>query len=114
MRADVTTESGTEVMQRTLHCVAFGREGAWEAICLDLDIAVQGPSFEDAAASLREAIALHVEAVSRLPPAERQRLLDRPVPLLIRVKYAMEAFALVLSRRDTGTYRHQYTMPLPA
>lgn len=27
---------------RALHCCASGRDGDWEAICLDLDIAVQG------------------------------------------------------------------------
>ena len=27
---------------RILHCYASGRDGEWEGICLDLDIAVQG------------------------------------------------------------------------
>ncbi len=35
-------------MRKVLRCYAEGRNGEWEAICLDLDIAVQEKSFEDA------------------------------------------------------------------
>ena len=34
-------------MDRMVRCYAKGHTGDWEAICLDLDIAVQGESFED-------------------------------------------------------------------
>jgi hypothetical protein len=101
-------------MGRTLHCLAFGREGAWEAICLDLDIAVQGTTFDDAARSLNTAIALHLESLDGLPDAERHRLSYRPVPLSARLRFAARALALAFSRRNSGTYQHQYTMPSPA
>ena len=48
-------------MRRVLRCYAEGRDGAWEAICLDLDIAVQENSFEGAFHALNEAIALHLD-----------------------------------------------------
>jgi predicted RNase H-like HicB family nuclease len=51
---------------RSLHCYAEGRNGDWEAICLDLDIAVQGGSFEEVFGSLREAISLYLESVADL------------------------------------------------
>lgn len=68
---------------RTLHCYASGRDGDWEAICLDLDIAVQGESFEIVQRSLQEAVALYLEAVADLPADQRRHLLHRPAPLLI-------------------------------
>ena len=50
-----------------LHCYATGRDGDWEGICLDLDIAVQGSSFEEVARSPRDAVSLYLESVSSLP-----------------------------------------------
>ena len=55
-------------MARILHCYAEGRDGDWEAICLELDVAVQGGSFEEVFRSLREAIALYLETVADLRP----------------------------------------------
>lgn len=101
-------------MRRTLHCYASGTDGEWEAICLDLDIAVQGRSFEEVKESLGKAIQMHLERVSELPVEERARLLYRPVPLMTRIGFAIEAFLLALSLRDRGSYKHQYTMPAPA
>ena len=37
---------GSKLASKSLRCYAEGRDGSWEAICLDLDIAVQGGSFE--------------------------------------------------------------------
>jgi hypothetical protein len=97
-----------------LHCYASGTDGDWEAICLDLDIAVQGHSFEEVQDSLGKAIRLHLERVSELPAEEQPGLLYRPVPLTARIRFAIEAFLLAVSLRDRGSYKHQYTMPAPA
>ena len=99
---------------RTLHCYAEGRDGDWEAICLDLDIAVQGPSFEDVSASLREAITLYLEAVGDLEPQERRALLDRSAPLRVRLRFLGHAVRGLLGRDDDHSERHQFTMPLAA
>ena len=40
-------------MTRTYLCYAFGQDGEWEALCRDLDIAVQGGSFEQVDGYLR-------------------------------------------------------------
>ena len=99
---------------RKLHCIALGRDGLWEAICLDLDLAVHGRTFEEAAASLNEAIAMHLEHVMSLPADERERLLHRPVPLLTRLRFAAQAFLLALTRDGSEGYQHHYTIPCPA
>ena len=101
-------------MPRTLHCYAAGKDRQWEAICLDLDIAVQGASFEDVSSSLEKAISLYLKSVSDLPSKERERLLNRRAPLRLRLQFAWDA-VLSLFRRDEGEhYRHQYTMPMAA
>jgi predicted RNase H-like HicB family nuclease len=99
--------------QRILYCYASGRQGAWEAICLDLDIAVQGQSFEEVSALLREAIALYLETVSELPEAERPAFWSRPVPFWTRLGFAAEAFWSALRAKADGELKHQFTMSAP-
>ena len=98
---------------RTLHCYAEGRDGEWEAICLDLDIAVQGRSFEEVFASLQEAIAVYLETVAELQPEERRSLLKRSAPLSVRLKFLTHAVRGLFSD-DGDHHRHQFTMPLAA
>ncbi len=99
--------------QKIFYCYASGREGSWEAICLDLDIAVQGRTFEEVSALLQEAIALYLQTVSELPDDERAAFLSRPVPFLTRLGFAIEAFWSTLRARADGELKHQFTMALP-
>ena len=101
-------------MTRTLRCYAEGRDGDWEAICLDLDIAVQGRSFVEVFNSLNEAIEVYSESVRALPEHERRHLLDRPAPLSLRLKFLGHALRTVLGDHATGGHRHQFTLPLAA
>jgi predicted RNase H-like HicB family nuclease len=103
-----------KLSNRTLHCYAEGRDGEWEAICLDLDIAVQGRSFEEVFASLQEAVALYLETVADLPPEERRPLLHRSAPLSVRLKFLAHAVRGLFSDHDGHSHRHQITMPLAA
>lgn len=102
------------MVAKTLHCYAEGQDGDWEAICLDLDIAVQGRSFEEVFGSLREAIRLYLNSVSNLPPEERRSLLYRPAPLLVRLKFLAQALRGLLMDRDGDRQRHQFTVSLAA
>ena len=99
---------------RTLHCYAEGRDGDWEAICLDLDIAVQGRSFEQVCASLREAVTLYLETVADLEPGEQRSLLRRSAPLFVRLKFLGHAVRGLFGDHDGHSERHQFTMPLTA
>jgi predicted RNase H-like HicB family nuclease len=102
------------VAAKTLHCYADGEDGDWEAICLDLDIAVQGRSFEEVFGSLREAIKLYLDSVSSLPADERRSLLHRPAPILVRLRFLAQALRGLFVDRDGHRQRHQFTMPLTA
>lgn len=104
---------GTPRGECKLHCLAVGADGAWEAICLDLDIAAQGRSFEEASEGLRQAIDLYLDHVATIPVDERSHFLSRRVPFLIRLRFALKAFALALARDTARGYQHHYTMPCP-
>lgn len=104
---------GGGLATKSLHCYAEGRDGAWEAVCLDLDIGVQGGSFEEVFGSLQEAISLYLETVADLPPDQQSRLLRRPVPVSIRLRFLAHAVRGLFSGSD-DRQRHQFTMPLAA
>ena len=60
-----------------LLCYAYQRHQTWEAICVDLDVAVFGSSREEVMRSLGDAVDLHLEAIADLPVEERQTMLTR-------------------------------------
>ena len=99
---------------RSLRCYAEGRDGEWEAICLDLDIAVQGSSFEEVFSSLQQAISLYLASVTDLPPQEQRALLHRPAPFPVRFKFLTHALRGLFADSDGDRRRHQFTMPLAA
>lgn len=74
-------------MARNLICVAKGRDGLWEAICLDLDIAVAGPSLEAVQESLNEAIFSYIDDALQEQEPTRSQLLNRSVPFWSRVRW---------------------------
>ncbi len=98
-------------MRKVLKCYAEGRDGDWEAVCLDLDISVQGESFEGIFQALNEAIALYFQAVMALPEAERPHLLDRPAPFMLRLRFLLYALRSIFLRGDDDGYYHQFTLP---
>jgi predicted RNase H-like HicB family nuclease len=99
---------------KPVHCYASGRDGDWEAICLDFDIAVQGKSFEEVFQLLNEAIAVYLESVNGLPEQERIRLLRRSAPLAVRLKFLGEAVRWLFGDRHDDRYHHQFTLPVAA
>jgi predicted RNase H-like HicB family nuclease len=52
---------GEATTERRFLCFAHGRDSAWEAICLDLDLAVQGSSFDEVKELLSESISTYLE-----------------------------------------------------
>jgi len=74
-------------MNRELICVAKGTRGRWEAICLDLDIAVSGDSLEGVRGVLSEAVGSYISDAMLEQPETRDRLLNRRVPLLARLRW---------------------------
>ena len=84
-----------------LKCQAYGGGTSWEAICVDLNVAVCGRSQPEVRASLRTAVDLYLETVATLPAAEHDGFLSRRAPWHTRAKLATLARLNAL-RRDRG------------
>ncbi len=72
--------------EKTLHCYLFGHDGAWQAICVDLDIAVQGTSRMEVQEQLKDMIGVYIEEALKEEPVIAQRLLSRRAPALVRAR----------------------------
>ncbi len=100
-------------MRKRLLCYAQGHSGAWEAFCLDLDLAVQGRSFEEVYLSLQAAIRDYVEAALKEDGQTAERLLKRKAPIFERFRfYARYLGSILKSSNEEET--HGFTLPCPA
>ena len=72
-----------------LKCHAYREGDAWEAICVDMDIATFGPSFDEVRESLCTCIELYVERVTELPTREQSQFLARKSPWHLRAKLGL-------------------------
>ncbi len=114
-----TSKTLTETMsgqsKYVFRCYAEGCEDAWEAICLDLDIAVQGDSFADVQRSLNDAIAMYVERALELPESDRARLLEQDgAPLGVRLRYAWKVLKTALIKGPVQETQQAFTVALAA
>ena len=104
-------EQGPAV-KRDFRCYAWGGETEWQALCVDLDIAVQGASFNEVEASLATAIEMYLESVSELPSDERSGFLSRRAPWPVRVRLAGGSWLRGLfSRQRSCAFTFRPRMP---
>jgi hypothetical protein len=89
-------------MSSELLCVARGGADRWEALCLDLDLAVQGRSFDEVRSLLEEALRTYMEDARAEAEPSRSRLLARRVPLRVRLLWAWRFFKAALYGRTPG------------
>lgn len=93
--------------RQTVHCIAKGRPGDWEAICLDFDISVQGASFEEVQTLLSEAIDSYVEFAEAADVETRRRLLSRRAPFHVIVKERLGVMLYKLKRKLRNGEEHR-------
>lgn len=74
---------------RKLTCYAWGKPGDWEALCVDLDIATQGSSFEEVKRDLELAVEDFLDYASELPENNRKFLLSHRAPRSLRLRLAL-------------------------
>ena len=91
-------------------CYITERDGVWEGICIDLDVAVEGRSIEDTRDQLSAAVQSYITAVMTEAPERRERLLLRRTPWITRVGLAMRAALQPLKGRG---YDARFVMPCP-
>lgn len=96
---------------RKLKCYAYGSGASWEAICVDLNVAVCGNSQREVRASLGTAVDLYLETVAALPAAEQDGFLSRRAPWHTRAKLAILTWLSILrgdrSRPEAFVFQSQ-------
>jgi hypothetical protein len=100
-------------MVRKLYCYAEARNGGWEAQCLDLDIAVQGASFEEVYRSLKEAVSLYIGCLDDLPDRERARLLARRPLIWVHLRLLVSTVRTLLLCQPSDRQHATFVLPEP-
>jgi hypothetical protein len=101
-------------INRSLQCFAHGRQGDWEAICVDLDIAVQGESFEEVQQGLNQAVSSYIELVAKESSTAREALLNRRAPWHVIAKLWIGLVISGLLDRRKGEEQASFPLPCPA
>lgn len=73
--------------QMVLRCYAEQRNGLWSAVCLDLSLAAQGNSLEEARQKLHNQVVEYIEDAIGQDEAHWEYLLSRKAPALQWAKY---------------------------
>lgn len=105
--------SGPDTLPLILRCIAEQDEAGWTGLCVDLDLAVQGASFEEVADDLRTAIEEYLAHVRTLPEPDRTRLLNRKAPWSLRAKYVLYQIQGAWHRR-LPPHHASFGIPFPA
>lgn len=98
---------------RNLLCFARGRDGDWEAVCVDFDIAVQGGSFTEVRQALEDAICCYVGAAQAEDAATRAKLLNRLAPLGVRIVWSMRVLWSEWRSRHHGDMSASFPVACP-
>lgn len=92
-------------MNRTLTCYAYGHGKMWEAICVDLDLAVDGVSLDDVKRKLTGVMHTYIEDASKEDEKTRVSLLNRKAPLWLRCKLRlMHAWYATKQKKSNDGY----------
>ena len=89
-------------MDKTFTCYARGGRDGWEAICVDLDIAVQGKDFDEVYHTLNAAIFGYVESAAQEAPDQARRLLARAAPWYVRLRLKLAFLWIWFTSSGTG------------
>ena len=100
-------------MRYPLECIAHGSGHDWQAICLDLDIAVQANSLHDVTRVLKQAVRSYLEDAMMQDEQIRIAMLNRSAPFRVRATWAMRLFMATLFRRKLDQDQRDTTVGFP-
>lgn len=103
----------------TLLCFAHGRDSEWEAICVDLDIAVTGRSLGEVSDLLERAVSSYIEDAKKESPETCKQLLLRRAPLRVELSLLFRMFISAVSqffrrRNHMSEFEARFTIPCRA
>lgn len=87
------------------HGIIQKEEDRYTAICLELDIATEGDSLEEAKHNLREAVEGYIESV--IEEGEEEEFIPRPVPEEVVVGYLQRFKELLQSCKPSEFYEYR-------
>lgn len=100
---------------RKLLCFAEGHGTSYEAICVDLDIAVEAQSLKEAIGLLNDAIESYIDDAMKEDEATARKLLSRRAPWHVRLGYKLRFTGHLLSRRRVnGSEEASFDVACPA
>lgn len=76
------------VVELTVRCMAWREGGHWVAACVDLTLAAQGATVEEARCKLHEQIASYVTEAVTVDAEHAEELLSRRAALRDRLRFA--------------------------
>ena len=85
------------------HNIIKREEDRYTAICLELDIATEGQSLEEARNHLKEAVESYIESVTQ--DKEEKEFIPRPVPEEVIAEYIEEFKRLLHSKAPSEFYQ---------
>ena len=104
-----------KMSERVFRCYAYGSPGNWQGICVDLDIAVQGSTFQQVLEFMGEAIESYVDDALAEGPVNAERLLARRAPWHVRAKLAFSSAIHILRMdRDDDQLTANFDVPCHA
>lgn len=98
----------------SLLCFAHGNPSGWEALCIDLDISVQGDTFDDVRALLSKAVGSYIDAAQDEAPDVRAKLLNRRAPWWVSAGMTMRLIAFNVFRGRTREAQASFPVACPA
>jgi len=99
---------------RSFLCFARGHGSEWEAICVDLDIAVQGRSFNEVRQGLEEAVASYVESAHAEDAETCSKLLNRRAPLWVVLLWTWRVLKSAWRSRSDNDTSASFPVACPA
>lgn len=100
---------------RKLLCFAEGHGSSYEAICVDLDIAVEARSLKEAIGLLNDAIETYIADAMKEDEATARKLLSRRAPWHVRLGYKLRFVGHLLTRRRANdTEEASFDVACPA
>ena len=95
-----------------LRCYARQKEGVWQAVCIDLNLAAQGKTLEKAKRRLHVQILDYVREACTIDRAHFEHLMNRKAPLSLRFNYYFAYISQRICHAKDGIYR-LFDEPLP-
>ena len=99
---------------RAFRCFAQGGPEGWEAICVDLDVAVQGESLDEVKALLDRAVRNYIESAMVESSETRARLLNRSAPWWVTAGFTARLAAFNLFRGRGREEQASFPVGCPA